>query len=41
MKLTNGEIFDAREPLQKLLEQKFPVKVSYGLANLPINSMSN
>ena len=34
MKLTNGEIFDAREPLQKLLEQKFPVKVSYGLAKL-------
>ena len=34
MKLNNGEIFTAREPLGKLMEQKFPVKVSYGLAKL-------
>lgn len=34
MKLNNGEIFNAREPLSKLMEQKFPVKVSYGLAKL-------
>ncbi len=34
MKLNNGEIFQAREPLAKLMEQKFPVKVSYGLAKL-------
>jgi len=34
MKLKNGEIFNAREPLQKLIEEKFPVKVSYGLAKL-------
>ncbi|MBC8274111.1 MAG: hypothetical protein H8E40_03990 [Chloroflexi bacterium] len=34
MKLTNGDIFNAREPLSKLMEQKFPVKVSYGLAKL-------
>jgi len=34
MKLTNGEIFMAREPLGKLMEQKFPVKTSYGLAKL-------
>jgi len=34
MKLTNGEIFTAREPLGKLMEERFPVKVSYGLAKL-------
>ena len=34
MKLTNGEIFNAKEPLQELIKQKFPVKVSYGLAKL-------
>lgn len=34
MKFTNGEIFMAKEPLQKLMEQKFPVKVAYGLAKL-------
>ena len=34
MKLLNGEIFNAREPLQKLLGKEFPVKVSYGLAKL-------
>ena len=34
MKLTNGEIFNTREPLQKLMQEKFPVKVSYGLAKL-------
>ena len=34
MKLTNGEIFNAREPMQKLMAEKMPVKVSYGLAKL-------
>lgn len=34
MKLTNGEIFNARKPLEKLLQEKFPVKVSYGLAKI-------
>ena len=34
MNLNNGEIFTAREPLLKLLGEKFPVKVSYGLAKL-------
>ena len=34
MKLTNGEIFNAKEPLQKLLQEKLPVKASYGLAKL-------
>ena len=34
MKLTNGEIFNAKQPLEKLLKEKLPVKVSYGLAKL-------
>jgi len=34
MKLTNGEIFNAKEPLQKLLAVKPPFEVSYGLAIL-------
>jgi len=34
VKLTNGEIFNAREPLQKLLGEKPPFEVSYGLAVL-------
>jgi len=34
MKLTNGEIFNAKEPLEKLLKEKLPVKTSYGLAKL-------
>ena len=34
MKLTNGEIFNAKEPLQKLLAEKPPFEVSYGLAIL-------
>ena len=34
MKLTNADIFLSREPLSKLMEMKFPVKVSYGLAKL-------
>lgn len=34
MKLTNGEIFNAKEPLEKLLQEKLPVKTSYGLAKL-------
>ena len=34
MKLTNGEIFNAKRPLQTLIDEKLPVKVSYGLAKL-------
>ena len=34
MKLNNGEIWMAREPLGKLMEQKFPVMVSYRLAKM-------
>jgi len=34
MKLTNGDIFNAKEPLNKLLSEKLPVKTSYGLAKL-------
>jgi hypothetical protein len=34
MKLTNGEIFNSKEPLQKLMTERLPVKVSYGLAKL-------
>jgi len=34
MKLTNGEIFSAKEPLQRLLAEKPPFAVSYGLAML-------
>ena len=40
MELNNGEIFMAREPLGKLLSEKFPVKVSYGLAKLA-NKLNN
>ena len=34
MNLTNGEIFNAKEPLQKLMEVKLPVKASYDVAKL-------
>ena len=34
MKVTNGEIFEAREPLGKLLVKEMPVKASYKLATL-------
>jgi len=34
MKLNNGEIFTASEPLKKLLEVKLPVKSSLALARL-------
>jgi hypothetical protein len=34
MKLTNADIFSAREPLQKLVNEKLPVVVSYKLAKL-------
>ena len=34
MKLTNGEIFNAQEPLKKLLAEKLPVKDSFKLARL-------
>ena len=34
MKLTNGEIFSVKEPLEKLLTERMPVKVSYELAKL-------
>lgn len=34
MKLTNGEIFNSKEPLQKLMSKSLPVKISYGLAKI-------
>ena len=34
MKLTNGEIFNAREPLATLMGMKLPLKTSYGLAKI-------
>ena len=34
MKLTNGEIFNAKKPIEKLLDKELPVKTSYGLAKL-------
>jgi hypothetical protein len=34
MKVTNGIIYAAREPLQSILSEKFPVKTSYGLVKL-------
>lgn len=34
MRVKNGELYLAREPLRKLIEQKFPVKVAWGLAKL-------
>ena len=37
MKLTNREIFGARESLVRLMGERFPVKVSYGLAKLAGN----
>ena len=34
MKLTNGEVFKAKAPLQQLTKQEFPVKVSFALIKL-------
>ena len=34
MKLTNGEIFNAQEPLKRLLAEKLPVKDAFKLAKL-------
>ena len=34
MKLTNGDIFQAQVPLRAIIEQKFPVMVSYKLSKL-------
>ena len=34
MKLTNLEIFNAKAPLAKLIQEKLPFKASYGLAKL-------
>jgi hypothetical protein len=34
MKLTNSEIYNARQPLEKLTEIKLPIRVSYELAKL-------
>ena len=34
MKLTNAEIFNVKEPLQRLVSMKFPVKTSLALAKL-------
>jgi len=34
MKLSNGEIHNATAPLARLMEQKFPIQLSYRLAKL-------
>lgn len=34
MKLTNGEIYNAKEPLGKLMQEKLPVKAAFALASL-------
>jgi hypothetical protein len=34
VKLTSGEIFNAKEPLGRLLKEKLPVKVAFGLAKI-------
>ncbi len=34
MKLTNGAILRAKEPLQSLMQERLPVKVAYALAQL-------
>jgi len=34
MKLTNGEIFNAKEPLAKLMDAKFPVKTAFALVKM-------
>ncbi len=34
MKITNGDIFQAKEPLQTLMEMRFPVKTSFAIAKL-------
>lgn len=34
MKLNNGDIFRAKEPLQRLLGERLPVRVAYALAKL-------
>jgi hypothetical protein len=34
MKVSNGDIFNAREALQTLIKERLPVKVSYRLARL-------
>jgi len=34
MKLTNGDIFKAKEPLQRLIDERLPVLTSYKLAKL-------
>jgi len=34
VKVTNGELFGAKEPLEKLMGERMPVKASYGLAKL-------
>ena len=34
MQLTNGEIFNAKEPLGKLLQERLPVKTAFALAKL-------
>jgi len=34
MKLTNGEIYNAKEPLQQLVSTKLPIRISHALAQL-------
>jgi len=40
MKLKNGEIFYAAQPLRRLIGEKFPLKTSYELATL-VNKLAN
>ncbi len=40
MKLSNSDVFLAREPLQKLMGEKFPVMVSYKLAKM-VNKLND
>ena len=37
MKLTNGDIFGAQEPLKMLMGQKFPVRVGHDIIQLVMN----
>ena len=34
MKLTNADVFQSMEPMQKLMTEKLPVKTAYGLAKI-------
>ncbi len=36
MKLTNGEIFNAKEPLEALMKEKMPIKTAFELAAMAV-----